>query len=405
MKKNTFGIVSSALSGILLSLVFACNMPSTNQDVALNGSHNDDGHVHDSVENVKMTKYSISGVVQFDSAFKASSGFSVKAHITNITSGASVTLLDLNGNALGPSVSTNASGQFLFTPSSTFAPTTGQIFVLEASKRGSADGQGPLLAMRTFVRWNGTSFDSITGPTIAINTYTTALAIIAAKGEVTRDSTIGKVTVVNASTSTVTPIPASGSTSGADATKINTVTTLVRQALNMIADPVATITFNAGNYSLALSGTANLTRNSQIDRLALPSLNIVINGYNGFTKQVYDSLGMTKAMRDAAKDKYNSESPSTDVANYRDFWTTALGAVFPNNKANAAANATALTPDVYTLDMSKATSFATLNGRLLSDDVVDVELKLLSGVNTATDGVNSNDKAFTTTFPYLASPF
>ena len=57
------------------------------------------------------------------------------------------------------------------------------------------------------------------------------------------------------------------------------------------------------------------------------------------------------------------------------------------------------------------------NGRRLSDDIVDIELRALAGATpfTATfnvapnnllgDGVDANDKAFLPTFPYVASPF
>jgi len=49
------------------------------------------------------------------------------------------------------------------------------------------------------------------------------------------------------------------------------------------------------------------------------------------------------------------------------------------------------------------------NGRRLTDDVVDVELRVVEGAltgskNTLGDGVDANDVAFRTTFPYLALP-
>jgi hypothetical protein len=54
------------------------------------------------------------------------------------------------------------------------------------------------------------------------------------------------------------------------------------------------------------------------------------------------------------------------------------------------------------------------NGRRLSDDVVDVALRVVAGVlvdgynkspnNALTDGVDANDKAFMSTFPYVALP-
>jgi hypothetical protein len=56
------------------------------------------------------------------------------------------------------------------------------------------------------------------------------------------------------------------------------------------------------------------------------------------------------------------------------------------------------------------------NGRKLTDDVVDTEIRALAGATPFSpafnispnkdlgDGVNANDKPFTGTFPYLASP-
>jgi hypothetical protein len=49
------------------------------------------------------------------------------------------------------------------------------------------------------------------------------------------------------------------------------------------------------------------------------------------------------------------------------------------------------------------------NGRRLGDDVVDIELRVVAGVLVGNnvplgDGVDSNDKAFLPTFPYLAAP-
>lgn len=68
------------------------------------------------------------------------------------------------------------------------------------------------------------------------------------------------------------------------------------------------------------------------------------------------------------------------------------------------------------LRLNTATPSGFPNGRLLSDDVTDVELQALAGGtafspdfnhfpnNALTDGVNANDLAFTASFPYLAAP-
>ena len=56
------------------------------------------------------------------------------------------------------------------------------------------------------------------------------------------------------------------------------------------------------------------------------------------------------------------------------------------------------------------------NGRLLSDDVTDIEIQALAGATAfspdfnispnkdLSDGVDSNDQPFTGSFPYLAAP-
>jgi len=45
-----------------------------------------------------------------------------------------------------------------------------------------------------------------------------------------------------------------------------------------------------------------------------------------------------------------------------------------------------------------------LNGRQPANDVIDAEFSLLTNGNITSDGVNANDSAFPTSFPYLASP-
>jgi hypothetical protein len=54
------------------------------------------------------------------------------------------------------------------------------------------------------------------------------------------------------------------------------------------------------------------------------------------------------------------------------------------------------------------------NGRRLSDDIIDEALQVVEGillpsppaiVGMLGDGVNANDKAFGTSFPYVALPF
>lgn len=171
----------------------------------------------------------------------------------------------------------------------------------------------------------------------------------------------------------------------------------------------------------------------RIDRLAIPSLVLVFYGYNGFTRGVLGDpaaagagipaavapLDLVKqvgdgTIKDPSKtaikkgfdgmDKYNSENPAQDRSITAPYYKVALKAVFARDDAAQTALSELLTPDVQVLDMSKDTMFLQ-SGRALTDDVVDTELKALSGVDAATDKVSANDKPFTTSFPYLARPW
>ena len=136
-----------------------------------------------------------------------------------------------------------------------------------------------------------------------------------------------------------------------------------------------------------------------IDRMGIPAINTILIGFNGFTK----SRGSVDSAGNEAREKYNSETPATDVASYRAEFASTIAQAFSRNQGDANNIAAILTPDVLTIDTTKPTLFP--NGRFLNDDVVDIELKLLTGNINATDNVNNNDASFSITFPYLAKPF
>ena len=78
-----------------------------------------------------------------------------------------------------------------------------------------------------------------------------------------------------------------------------------------------------------------------------------------------------------------------------------------------------LATDVLNVSLTSPTTFYDgtnlLTGRNLTDDVITVELILIFGGETglsnpefpglSDDNVDANDKAFLSTFPYLAAPF
>jgi hypothetical protein len=138
-----------------------------------------------------------------------------------------------------------------------------------------------------------------------------------------------------------------------------------------------------------------------IDRMGKPALaTVFMNPFGG----------------DDQKDPYNRTRPSADVATWGGQFTAVLD-VF-NTTPTAQAISGLLLPDVLHLDVrnlgkSTGTSFTgdkagnILNGRTLAEDVIDLELFVVTGgldgtAVLTTDGVGSNDATFPGTFPYLA---
>ncbi len=124
------------------------------------------------------------------------------------------------------------------------------------------------------------------------------------------------------------------------------------------------------------------------------------------------------------KDKFNRSAPKDDVANFGAYildpevpklLNLVLNAGCPATPAGGrtdivgllAPNGTAAA-DLLRINISEGQTNAQShfpNGRALEDDVTDTLLTVACNNGGAIgDGVNANDKAFTTTFPYLASP-
>ena len=123
----------------------------------------------------------------------------------------------------------------------------------------------------------------------------------------------------------------------------------------------------------------------------------------------------------ADKDAFNTTVPSTQGAAFQSKFQTRLLALNPGYTTNALGQTAAqftglLATDVLGVSTTGVTTFFdgtnVLTGRALADDVIDVELLLLFGGPTGIsnpaltkDNVNSNDKAFLASFPYLATPW
>ncbi|MDX1685237.1 MAG: DUF4331 family protein [Saprospiraceae bacterium] len=121
------------------------------------------------------------------------------------------------------------------------------------------------------------------------------------------------------------------------------------------------------------------------------------------------------------KDEFNTTIPSNMVAGFQSNFENKLLALNPGYTTNALGLdaetfTTVLAADVLTVATSGKTTFFdgtnVLTGRALADDVIDVELLLIFGgpdgmsnPGLTSDNVSSNDKPFSNSFPYLASPW
>ena len=148
----------------------------------------------------------------------------------------------------------------------------------------------------------------------------------------------------------------------------------------------------------------------QVDRLGRPAINTVLN-----------SSGPIVQNPSKLKRSFNGNRPSEDADKYTPFAVRALQAYSaldtegPYRDSQAEALAGVLLPDVLTFD--KASSLpAPLNGRGLADDVIDVELRVVTGGDPlglfddrdADGGVNSDGVGphddYLSAFPYLGVP-
>ena len=122
-------------------------------------------------------------------------------------------------------------------------------------------------------------------------------------------------------------------------------------------------------------------RAGQIDRIGRPAINTVL-------------------IPSDRKDEFNFGVPADDFVDFGADVNAAITGL--SGDADYAETLTGiLLPDVLTVDTSDPAGF--LNGRQLVDDVIDIELFVLTmGAFTAGDGVDMNDVPFSDRFPYLA---
>ena len=163
---------------------------------------------------------------------------------------------------------------------------------------------------------------------------------------------------------------------------------------------MAVVVFNACDDDDDDNMPMNITY-EQEDQMARPAINTVF-------------------VASAEKDVFNTTTPADQGGAFASKFNNRLLALNPGYTTNllgldAATFTSVLATDVLTVSLTAPTTFYdgtnVLTGRKLEDDVITVELILLFGGPDAMsnpgltdDHVDSNDKPFSGTFPYLASP-
>jgi hypothetical protein len=177
-----------------------------------------------------------------------------------------------------------------------------------------------------------------------------------------------------------------------DCNRTNPVPTNFFRGLNGAAI-VIELPDSALGSTIHLWGETSIDENgtrTQVERMGLPTINTVFNH------------------TDAAKEAYNRAEPRNDVRDYSDDVSgvvaliTSLAGTASDPNAYGDTIAGVLLPDVITYHTAQPASFAALNGRALSDDVIDVALSVVA--NTSLSDCVANDSTFRASFPYIGVP-
>ena len=165
--------------------------------------------------------------------------------------------------------------------------------------------------------------------------------------------------------------------------------------------PVTAVTGADSSDTGTIKAWATTSRGgSQVDRMAIPAIN-------------------TALIPSDMKDAFNRADPAADAADFRatgqatiDTLRGVVDGLFGNAQDGGPLGdltseqvATALIPDVVTIDFSQPVQFP--NGRRLQDDVIDAALGVVlnrGGAAGIGDAINGNDVSFSDSFPYMAAP-
>jgi hypothetical protein len=230
MKKKATILFGSLIS---LGLIFSCNYNSELKATLVNKNGL-------TISN----KNTIRGKVDFPEAQLG--GFKTKATLTDIAPQATVSIIyphdhvTMANKTVAVGLTDNA-GNFIINLDANFIPALNSIYILEAAKRIGTTGND-VITIRTFIKWNGTTWDSITNTGISINTYTTALATISYLKNFAPALTINQIN--NASGNSI-PIDNSPTFSSVE---VNQVAGIVGRLLTNNVDSIRFIAYQNNSY-------------------------------------------------------------------------------------------------------------------------------------------------------------
>ncbi len=128
---------------------------------------------------------------------------------------------------------------------------------------------------------------------------------------------------------------------------------------------------------------------TQIDRMGRPAINTVFN--HGTDKNLFNSIT-------PAEDR---TTVTAEGVTFLQSFTQTLMTLGGYSEGDATEIAGILLPDILTYDYSSSAGF--LNGRNLTDDVIDIELNLVSNGGVTGDDAHAHTDLMSV-FPYLGNP-
>ena len=164
--------------------------------------------------------------------------------------------------------------------------------------------------------------------------------------------------------------------------------------------PITALTGASTSDTGVIRAWATTDRAGQrVDRMAIPAINTAL-----IPSDLKDAFNQANPVDDATL--FRSDAEAT-VAALRGALEPLFGPEDggPLGDLDAATVASALIPDVVTIDFSAPVAFP--NGRQLADDVVDAALGIVlnrGGAAGVGDAIDGNDVPFGAAFPYLAAP-